>query len=411
MQKFDVSLNPMKRKILAVFSPLFLLFGSDCHNDLKLNAPYKEMPSIYAVINPQEYAHIIRVNKIFLGEGDANVMAKAADSVNYQPGDLTITLERFESGSDYTKQIDAAPLASNPNLLNSPERRRTILFHDTLIQTDPGAFSTTQRAYVCYDNLHDGLPLISSTTSVNINPNWKVSGDYLLTVKNNKTGNVFRAKSTIVDSVRTGVKPFSIPYYPYPPAYTADPYNTDYYMDYSSLAKLYDVRFPPNEAQVYQLTIRIHFWDDVGYKIYRHVDYQGNDMYPINARKIGGGTYLVSEFKGTDIYNAVGVGLKQQGLNDNVAGRKIYMMEYLVYNSTQDYVDYMEFVKPSFNISQTKPLYSNFENRAALGIFTFRSRCSVKKEPAASYVNSFSENPQTCYYKFLAYDNTYWGCK
>jgi rRNA maturation RNase YbeY len=53
------------------FLVLIVTFFS-CKNELKINAPYKEIPSIYAVLNPQETIQIIRVNKVFLGDGDAN---------------------------------------------------------------------------------------------------------------------------------------------------------------------------------------------------------------------------------------------------------------------------------------------------------------------------------------------------
>ena len=80
---------------LAVVLLLTVVMFTTCRNDLELNAPYKEIPSIYAVINPSEPVHVIRINKVFLGEGDANAMAKVADSVNYPAGELTVTLRRF----------------------------------------------------------------------------------------------------------------------------------------------------------------------------------------------------------------------------------------------------------------------------------------------------------------------------
>src|SRR4051812_46051902 len=103
-----------------------LLIFSSCKNDLKLNAPYKEYPSIYAVLNPQDGIQMIRVNKVFLGEGDANKMAQVADSINYPAGELTITLERFINGN----KSPATPTGDG-----------VIEFHDSIVQTLPGAFN------------------------------------------------------------------------------------------------------------------------------------------------------------------------------------------------------------------------------------------------------------------------------
>lgn len=70
--------------------------------------PLTEMPSIYAVLSAQEKISMIGWIG-FLGEGDANVMAKVADSINYNEGELLITLDRYEAGSNYKKQINACP--------------------------------------------------------------------------------------------------------------------------------------------------------------------------------------------------------------------------------------------------------------------------------------------------------------
>src|SRR5690606_31684114 len=105
-----------------------------CKNELKLNAPYKEMPSIYAVLCPQEEVQVIRINKVFLGEGDANVMAKVHDSVNYPAGELEVSLTRFENGA----QVAA-----------SPDGSMEIVFRDdSIVHTSDGAFNRNQRVYV-----------------------------------------------------------------------------------------------------------------------------------------------------------------------------------------------------------------------------------------------------------------------
>ena len=97
-----------------------ILFLTSCNNTLKVNAPYTEIPTIYAVLNPQEAIQMIRVNKVFLGEGNANEMAQVADSINYQAGDLAVTLERFVNGN----QVAATPTSN----------KLTITFHDSIIQ-------------------------------------------------------------------------------------------------------------------------------------------------------------------------------------------------------------------------------------------------------------------------------------
>ncbi|MCC6369904.1 MAG: hypothetical protein IT236_02740 [Bacteroidia bacterium] len=370
-----------------------LLVFTTCKNDLKLNAPYREIPSIYAVLSAQENVHMVRINKVFLGDADANVMAQVADSINYPADELTVTLSRYETGSNYLKQLDACPTCPADS-----KNKRVITFHDSVVTASPGSFNTTQRIYVSYDDLHVGY---AST------PSWSVSGDYVLTVKNNRTGNVFKAKSSIVDSVRlSNIFPLKAPFYPYTPG--TDP---ALYVDYTEPEKTYNIYISPNESQVYQTNIRLHFYDSLQpYNILRYVDYMGNNMYLKDKTTTAFGTYIISNFKGKEVFSAAGIGIGKQGLNNEVFGRKLYKIEYFIYSSTQDYVDYLEFVKPSLNISQSKPLYSNFENRNALGIFTFRSKHSISKSVSRPFISEFSSNSNTCKYNFFTADLQLRGC-
>lgn len=387
------------------FIVLISLFGfNSCKNDLKVNAPYKEIPSVYAVLNPQEKVQIIRVNKVFLGEGDANKMAQISDSINYPAGEITVTLNRFLNGV----QVDANPIL----------KKRTIVFRDSMILASEGAFNRNQRVYVAYDDLHVDTAIINPSTGLNINQKWKVEGDYVLTIKNNRTGNIFTAKSTILDSVRlSGFPPFAPPFYPVPPGvYPAT--NTGAYLDYSSQTQdpknAYTTRYSPNDGKIYNLAMRLHFFEDLGLqgKVNRYVDYVfGNQLLKDITPSPTGEKYLVNTFLGRDLFSNVGLSLSKLGLTDNLIGRKMYKIQFFVYTSTQDYDDYLKFSAPSFNISQNKPLYSNFDNKAALGLFTFRSRCSVVKDMAAAFVNEFAYNANTCKYKFMTFDNLVPGCK
>jgi hypothetical protein len=349
--------------VLLFFS---LLFFSGCKNDLNLNAPYKEIPSIYAVLNPFESIQMIRINKVFLGVGDANQMAKIADSVNYQPDEITVTLKH----------------SSNPHI---------ITFRDSVVQTADGAFNTTQRVYVSFEKLDS-------------------TGTYTLIVKNNHTGNVFTASASPIDRVNAnqGYGPLSPPYYPYPSGANSGFIN---YSAVSPTITVGSVLFQPvDRAQIYQVVIRSHFYNDLGAtKTYDFVDYVFNDVK--TTRLLSGTTYINVTFKSVDYFSNIGLGLSSKNLGSGALGRKMWLMEYFVYASTQEYVDYIQFSQPSLSLNQNKPLYSNFDKNAALGIFTFRSSCIAQKELDPVFVNAFSYNPYTCNYNFYDSNNRIEGCR
>ena len=369
---------------LICFSSLFL---TSCKNKLNVNAPYKELPTIYAVLNPQETIQMIRVNKVFLGEGNANDMAQVADSINYQPGDLTITLERFLNGA----QTIATPTGN----------KQIITFHDSIIQASPGAFNTTQRVYVTSDKLF-------------------VSGQYVLKVKNNKTTNVFIARANAIDSIPDNYvyAPFNPPYYPVAP--NSDPADPNIYPDYSTANLTYSAKFKNNDAAIYTITLRFHFYDslytdpkgDGSFKQYRFVDFNFGNQYIKDLRTFGNQKLFSFEFRKADLFSSIGYSLSKMNLDGAgaILGRKMCKMQPIIYTSTQDYVDYLQYTAPSLSIAQEKPIYSNFDNRAAMGIFTFRSRRSVYKEMSSTFISEFSFNPSTCKYYFYTSALAHQGC-
>jgi len=370
---------------ILVFLSVFVF--NACKNDLKLNAPYKEIPSIYAVINPQDKINMIRINKVFLGESDANQMAQVADSINYPAGELTVTLNKFVNGA----QVNAAA------------GKLTITLRDSMISNvKAGAFNTNQRVYVFSDDLHEGT---------RGNANYKILGDYVLTVKNNRTGNVFKGKAAAFDSIngQQGIAPLTIKnVYPYglpiPPL--------GEYIDYKT-NNGGSVSFVPNNAKIYQLIIRVHFYEDfVGVRYDKYVDYSSANKNAKDVNRLSIGDYIQYTFNTVDFFTAMGVGLSKLNLNNkDVIGRTAYKIEYLIFSSSQDYIDYNQYVTPSLSIAQSKPLYSNFDDQAALGIFTFRTRCSLSKEMSTTFINEFARNSNTCFYQFRLTDGSKPGCK
>lgn len=362
----------MKVKLFLSCTIAFVLFS--CKNDLKLNAPYKEIPSIFAVLNPQDKIQMIRVNKVFLGEGDANKMALVADSVNYPAGELSITLERYVNGVKST----ATPTGN----------KTEITFRDSMITTDPGAFTTTQRVYVSGDRLF-------------------TTGDYVLKVKNNKSGNLFTSRSTALDSITQtgGYSPFQNG------NYWGDPTNINFlgnkgiFIDYSDESKTFSLKFKPNDAVIYQTTMRLHYLDSMftGLVKYAYVDYNFQKQNSKDAAMSGSqGPFLTNSFKTIDVLNTV-AGAMEAGTTPvaSIVGRRMYRIDFFIYSTTQDYLDYLDYSAPSLSIAQEKPLYSNFDGKAALGIFAFRSRYHIAREMSNEFKTKFATHGATCKYKFL----------
>ncbi len=369
----------MKKLIGFVILLAIVMSITTCNNKLDILAPYKEIPSIYAVLNPQEKLQMIRVNKIFLGPGNAFDMAKVADSVNYKAGELRVSLEHYNNG---VKSASAGFTPTSPS---------EIIFRDSIITTASGAFSTTQRVYVTNERL-------------------KTFGTYKLTVKNLNSNSEYSAKTFVIDSVSgKSFPPFKEPYYPVTPG--SFPINDDVaYLNYSKPSALYGLRVVsiPN-VKIYQTSMRIYFQDSVvgGYGLKNYMEYV---IGSFEMSEVKAGEKVNFSFTGNSLYEGLKTDLSKKSLAapSSIVGRRLLFIDMICVCVSQDYVDFLQYSAPSQTIAQDKPLYSNFEN-GAYGLFAFRSRCLVRKELSGAFINEIAYNTNTCPFKFFAAGNNTWS--
>lgn len=88
----------MKKKhiIFGVFSMLAILFGS-CSTEVDLYADFKDITIVYGLLDIDNDTNFIKINRAFLGYGDANEVALIADSCNY-PGKLDCKIIEYRAG-------------------------------------------------------------------------------------------------------------------------------------------------------------------------------------------------------------------------------------------------------------------------------------------------------------------------
>lgn len=76
----------MQRKFLLGSA---LLFMAACSTDLEINAPYEDNTVVYGLLNMRDTVHLVKINKAFLGEGNALTYAQVRDSNEYRNEDIT----------------------------------------------------------------------------------------------------------------------------------------------------------------------------------------------------------------------------------------------------------------------------------------------------------------------------------
>ena len=133
----------MKNKLLYIgLSLISICTLNSCKNDLDVLAPGEESVSVYGVLNPNATVQNIRINKVYLTDGDAITAGQEATTINYDTSELRVSLQRFMTGS------------TTPTLTtNDGSTKKEIVLTGTYITTASGNFSSTQTIWQTTDKL------------------------------------------------------------------------------------------------------------------------------------------------------------------------------------------------------------------------------------------------------------------
>jgi len=118
---------------------LVIVVLASCNDKLDLTAPYKENTIVYAVLDKDSSIQYVKINKAFLGDGNAFVYAQVPDSTEYTDAQLQAEIHAVKNGAVVA----------------------TYALHDTILPHDPGIFAgPTHKLY--YFNTPANAPLDSS---------------------------------------------------------------------------------------------------------------------------------------------------------------------------------------------------------------------------------------------------------
>ena len=158
------------------FLLVVVLCGLGCTTDVELNAPYEERTLAFSLLDPGAEEQWVRVNRTWLGEGNNLEFAQIADSSEYGPGEVLITVEGF-SGDDtgfsnplvtYTA-LDSVLQDKNENgIFYGPEYRAYHFYTPGGMEISaPGSNPVELRVYRLTVDFVDGrVPLTGVTTLI-----------------------------------------------------------------------------------------------------------------------------------------------------------------------------------------------------------------------------------------------------
>lgn len=88
----------MKIFKFILFNLLIISLLSSCETDFDINAPWKDITVVYGLLNQNDTIHFVRIQKAYLGEGNALHMALIPDS-NLYPNKINVQLQEWEGAT------------------------------------------------------------------------------------------------------------------------------------------------------------------------------------------------------------------------------------------------------------------------------------------------------------------------
>ena len=323
-------------QLLLLISTL-AIFSTSCKTKkLDIYEPYKDITVVYGLLNPADSIQYIKINKAFLGEGDANIFAQEPDSINYNPADLKVTLNAYQQ---------------NQTTL-SYEFKETIRLRDTVIPvTDNNGIFTKKNNIVWYTNN-------------------KVYGNfykYKLIIKNIKSSKEITGETKMINLGDAGLQYFTINIRGFS--------NSNlFFFDNAGKSKSITADILAGEnANLYNLKMKINYIEYTAQDAsdsgeWKSFDYNfeqiKSDASSISLKLDGSSLLSYFKTKRTTIFS------------DKEKNRKMRDVNFTLFVGSKDYTNYVEINAPRASYLLDKPVYTNVTN--GYGLFANRYSTSTK---------------------------------
>ncbi len=307
----------MKKALFKILLFAAMVLSYSCDNDFDILSEYQDVTVVYGLLN-QDSTNYLRINKAFLGNESALVMAKIEDSSLYK--NIEVTLEEWEYFNN------------DSNLVN------TILLDTiTLDNKEPGIF------YNPYQLVY--------YTDEELNPEYA----YKLKIKVSPDKMVKATTSLIHDF------------------YMIRPIASFEYIKFLNNDNIYNdvVWMTPKNGKRYDVKIKFTYKEkSIGQDtVYRYFDWLVGTLVTDNT---DGNQEVESSYKPANFYNLCEKyipyddALKEQ----NVSYRQPYRVDFIISVADEDFNTYMEVSNSQGGLNQTTVEYTNVEN--GLGLFASR---------------------------------------
>ncbi len=298
------------KKLTFLFLLSSILFSS-CETDFNVNADWKEVTVVYSLLDQNEDKQYIRINKAFLGNENAYVMASIADSLNYNPNNLEVKIDK---------------LSASGNVLE------TKILTDTIIFKEDGLFSVEDNIIYVFD------------TDNFLNE----EKEYKLTISNLVSGNIISSQTKLIHDL-TLMSAFNNP-----------AYKMGFYSQTGDFSNTTIEWTHSKNAAIYQMTLFISYTEYGADTIVKTVQ----KVYPII--EYDGNPNMSQQITGEEFFNLLAYNIP----SSSTVNRRINNLDILFSVGTADVNTYINLNEPPTGIVQERDLFTNIDG--GIGLFAAR---------------------------------------
>ncbi len=287
-----------------------------CKTDFDINANWKDITIVYGLLNQNDTTHYIKINKAFLGNGNALVMAQNPDSSSYG-NNLEVWVEEWK---------------------NNSQTNLWYLDTTTIYNKDPGVFYAPKQVLYKFKAFLD------------------VNAVYKLYIKNKLNGKLISSSTSLVE-----------------PLDIEKPTAQQTAVFHSSSP--YEVKWSTGlNGKRYQIVVRFNYWEKVFGATDSTQKYVDWDLGSYVSTGTNGGEEMETTYNGQSFFSFLRAKIgNPPNIIRHVATPNV---DFIFSVAADEFNTYMEVNAPSTGVTQEKPQYTNIDN--GIGIFSSRFQMDRK---------------------------------
>ena len=298
------------KKLTFIFLLSSILFSS-CETDFNVNADWIEVTVVYGLLDQNNDKQYVRINKAFLGNENAYVMASVTDSINYNPNNLEVKIQK---------------LSASGNVLE------TKILTDTIMFKEDGLFSLEENIIYVFDT--DNF--------------MNEEKEYKLTITNLVSGNIISSQTKLIHDL--GLMS----------AFNNPAYKMGFYSQTGDFSNTTIEWTHSKNAAIYQMTLFVNFTEYGVDTIVKSVQ----KVYPII--EYDGNPNMSQQITGEEFFNLLAYSIP----SSTSVNRRINNLDILFSVGTADLNTYINLNEPPIGIVQERDLFTNIDG--GIGLFTAR---------------------------------------